>query len=74
MHINKFNIILLLFQGDSGGPLFTDQVSPWPLCLFRQVGITSTGLPCAQENSPGLYTRISSFIPWIESIVWANDP
>lgn len=34
------------------------------------VGITSFGLGCARKNTPGIYTKISHFIDWIEKIVW----
>ena len=29
------------------------------------VGITSSGFKCAKPNLPGLYTRVSSHVPWI---------
>ena len=32
-------------------------------------GITSAGKGCALPGQPGLYTRVSSFIPYIQSIV-----
>ncbi|CAG2063016.1 unnamed protein product [Timema podura] len=49
---------------DSGGPLMVgdgDQV--------MVVGIISTGIGCARPRLPGLYTRISDFILWIEEHV-----
>uniref|UniRef100_A0A1B6L129 Peptidase S1 domain-containing protein n=1 Tax=Graphocephala atropunctata TaxID=36148 RepID=A0A1B6L129_9HEMI len=53
-------------QGDSGGPL---QVShPQLYCTHSIVGVTSFGRGCGVQ--PGVYTRVSHFIPWIESIVW----
>ncbi|XP_072743937.1 transmembrane protease serine 9-like [Anoplolepis gracilipes] len=42
-------------HGDSGGPLVANG---------RQVGIVSFGQPCAIGH-PDVYTRVSSFIPWI---------
>lgn len=50
--------------GDSGGPL--------ELTVGRRrwlVGLTSTGKICGTDY-PGIYTRVSQFIDWIESVVW----
>lgn len=54
--------------GDSGGPIqfYHDSGS----CLFDIVGITSFGKLCAVKNIPGVYTRVSHYIGWIEQIVW----
>ena len=47
-------------QGDSGGPLVAD------LGLGPQlVGIVSAGTGCALAEYPGLYTRVSTYAPWI---------
>ncbi|XP_018562106.1 serine protease snake-like [Anoplophora glabripennis] len=52
-------------QGDSGGPL------EYKNGRFHYiVGITSFGKACGISNDPGVYTRVSAFIPWIESEVW----
>lgn len=51
--------------GDSGGGLYLRQDR-----LFV-VGLISTGGVCG-SNIPSLNTRITSFIPWIESVVGAN--
>ncbi|XP_046988072.1 serine protease snake-like [Schistocerca americana] len=57
-------------QGDSGGPI---QISTkGNQCVYHVIGVTSFGSYCAGEDSPGIYTRLSSFIPWIESIVWPD--
>ncbi|XP_049854824.1 serine protease snake-like [Schistocerca gregaria] len=57
-------------QGDSGGPI---QISTkGNQCVYHVIGVTSFGNYCAGEDSPGIYTRVSSFIPWIESIVWPD--
>ncbi|XP_041980804.1 serine protease snake-like [Aricia agestis] len=62
-------------QGDSGGPL---QVKiPLPASTNQSmhyvIGVTSFGISCARENLPGIYTRVSSFVDWIESVVWPDD-
>uniref|UniRef100_A0A1V1FKL5 Putative serine protease 46B n=2 Tax=Reticulitermes speratus TaxID=60591 RepID=A0A1V1FKL5_9NEOP len=55
-------------QGDSGGPL--QVVLEEPYCMYSVVGVTSFGKFCGFKNSPAIYTRVSSYIQWIESIVW----
>ena len=53
-------------QGDSGGPLvglFSTTLSP------MQVGIVSWGIGCARPNMPGVYTRVSAYADWIESVI-----
>ena len=60
-------------QGDSGGPLFiaTPTGSTAPPIL---VGIVSWGHGCAQVNAPGVYTRISHFKSWADSILHLPPP
>lgn len=54
---------------DSGGPL---QIAIGNECVFSIIGITSYGSTfCGNKNSPGIYTRVSSYIDWIEKNVWA---
>ncbi|XP_046966656.1 serine protease snake-like [Vanessa cardui] len=59
-------------QGDSGGPLQAkiNLTQKWP--MYYLVGVTSFGVGCARANTPSVYVRTSSFIDWIESIVWPN--
>jgi secreted trypsin-like serine protease len=49
-------------QGDSGGPLMAFVDDRWVLA-----GITSSGYGCAQPGYPGIYTRVSAFISFIDS-------
>nr|CAD7423873.1 unnamed protein product [Timema monikensis] len=44
-------------QGDSGGPLAASGTL---------IGIVSSGEGCAEPNKPGVYTRVSALIDWIE--------
>lgn len=49
-------------QGDSGGPLVvSDQQSG-----YRLTGIVSWGNGCALRHYPGVYTRVSRYIDWLE--------
>ncbi|KAL0111200.1 hypothetical protein PUN28_012836 [Cardiocondyla obscurior] len=54
-------------QGDSGGPIavFNDV----HYCMYNIVGITSLGRDCG-SISPGVYTRVYNYIPWIERTAW----
>ncbi|CAB3261045.1 unnamed protein product [Arctia plantaginis] len=55
-------------EGDSGGPL---QAKPGiSTCLHTVIGVTSYGRNCGYKGQPGIYTRVSFYVPWIESIVW----
>ncbi|KAL2730951.1 serine protease snake-like isoform X2 [Vespula squamosa] len=58
-------------QGDSGGPLQLRH--PIYSCLFQIIGITSFGEGCAIVDSPGVYTRVSHYLNWIEDIVWPEN-
>ena len=49
-------------QGDSGGPL----VVPGGPSGWTQVGVVSFGPGCAQPEGYGVYTRVSSYIEWIQ--------
>lgn len=49
-------------QGDSGSPLVVDVAGTAMLA-----GLTSVGFECARADYPGIYTRVTSFIPWVQS-------
>jgi len=56
-------------QGDSGGPLqVRGDDGKWFLA-----GIISWGIGCAEQNLPGVCTRISRFKLWIQSTMNANS-
>ncbi len=48
-------------QGDSGGPLVV--ATPVPTLA----GLVSFGTECAKAGYPGLYTRLTTFLPWLQS-------
>ncbi|CAD7083360.1 unnamed protein product [Hermetia illucens] len=55
-------------QGDSGGPLMLPELSPDRTRYnFYLIGVVSYGYECARATFPGVYMRVSPFIPWIES-------
>ncbi|XP_059051620.1 serine protease snake-like [Achroia grisella] len=58
-------------QGDSGSPL--QIASKDNQCIFHIIGITSFGKQCAKSGLPAVYTRISSYLDWIEGIVWPGE-
>ncbi|XP_050721230.1 ovochymase-2-like isoform X1 [Eriocheir sinensis] len=47
-------------QGDSGGPMVTGSGS------MQQIGVVSWGYGCADQRYPGVYTRVSNYVSWIE--------
>uniref|UniRef100_A0A2S2Q5K2 Serine protease snake n=1 Tax=Sipha flava TaxID=143950 RepID=A0A2S2Q5K2_9HEMI len=55
-------------SGDSGGPLQIK--NPEYVGMYTQIGITSFGKFCGDKDAPGVYTRVSKYISWIEKIVW----
>ncbi|KAB0801690.1 hypothetical protein PPYR_03881 [Photinus pyralis] len=58
-------------QGDSGGPLLIINSDPNVRCMYSIVGITSFGRGCGAIGIPGVYTRVSNYVGWIEQNVWS---
>ncbi|CAH1798340.1 unnamed protein product [Owenia fusiformis] len=53
-------------QYDSGGPMVCHNENENEYIHF---GIVSTGYGCARGEYPGIYTRVSAYIDWIENTV-----
>lgn len=49
-------------QGDSGGPLMTEG----PNERMMIVGVVSHGIGCGSPGYPGVYTRTTTFLDWVE--------
>jgi len=51
-------------NGDSGGPLFVREFSSDP---WVQIGLVSFGTTKCGRGVPGVYTRVTNYLPWIDS-------
>ncbi|VEN53482.1 unnamed protein product [Callosobruchus maculatus] len=47
--------------GDSGGPLMYQLDNG----RWITIGVVSWGIGCGQKNTPGIYTKVQNYIPWI---------
>lgn len=61
-------LLIILFRF-VGGPLQAFHHNL--LCMYTVVGVTSFDSNCGTKL-PGIYTRVYSYLNWIEQIVWLN--
>ncbi|CAH1101358.1 unnamed protein product [Psylliodes chrysocephalus] len=62
-------------SGDSGGPLQVKNkgMSYSRVEVHTLVGVTSFGKACGLGKTAGVYARISYYVGWLESIIWASE-
>lgn len=53
--------------GDSGSPV---QILTEPVSSTYHVVAVTSHLLCDARESPSVYTRVASYIDWIEEVVW----
>jgi hypothetical protein len=55
-------------QGDSGGPMLYEQNGQWVVAGVTSFG-SSMGCTTFENSQPNVYTRVSAYLPWINSII-----
>ncbi|CAN7986092.1 unnamed protein product [Ixodes hexagonus] len=51
-------------QGDSGGPLVLPHEG-----RYYVLGVVSSGKDCATRGFPGIYTRVTSYLDWLQRVL-----
>ena len=60
-------------QGDSGGPLVIPNLGKFGQTTYHLAGLVSWGIGCAKAGLPGVYTKVSNYIDWIEERMQFHD-
>ncbi|XP_057370017.1 serine proteinase stubble-like isoform X2 [Daphnia carinata] len=55
-------------EGDSGGPMMVFKRGRWVLA-----GVISWGVGCARPNQPGVSTRVTEYLDWIQTTLNGNS-
>nr|XP_029720724.1 serine protease snake-like [Aedes albopictus] len=58
-------------NGDSGGPI--QVATDVNTCAYYIVGITSSGGTCGIGTTASVYTKVASYLDWIEEMVWPDE-
>jgi hypothetical protein len=68
----NFSIILFLgSNGDSGGPLVNEYSGGETVAHYILFGVVSFGPKiCGTVGVPGVYTKVSSYLEWINEIIY----
>lgn len=63
---HKFILLLFLIKSFAGGPMMGRTANEKGVSYIYLAGIVSYGAAeCGTQDKPGVYSRISEYIPWI---------
>lgn len=60
--------------GDSGGPLMVLDPDNPGAGIYKQIGVVSFGKGCGTKDAYGVYTRLSTYADWIQSLIDGTLP